>query len=211
MGTQALNDISNLHTTVNSRDLHIEEKTRAHTSEKTNLQKQHDLLKKEAEEWEEVARNTKMKWQADLHAMAGERQTFETQLHAKQKELEETEQIAMTTKKQWDAAAKQAAAKSSDLERQVNELESRFNAKQMELVAKLKDAEEWEQVASNTKKKGDEAARTSAARITGLDDEIATLQTRLAGKQRDLEATHKKAQEWEDAACTAKENPEEAT
>merc|ERR1712064_157428 len=67
------------------------------------------------------------------------------------------------------------------------EMESRLSVLEMEKDRKQQEADEWQEVAMNTKREADMASRKSLKACQDLDAEISTLQATKAAMQREAE------------------------
>merc|ERR1712137_373525 len=138
------------------------------------LQGDVDTKKKEADEWEEVALNTKRDGEAQARRLtvtnqelAAQNETLEQTKRAIVHEHEVKTEIHNANKAELEQKVTQLESELSSTQKKAAENTESWRKERTDLKAQLdamqREADEWQDVAVNTKRSGEDAARTAAA------------------------------------------------
>merc|ERR1712137_887646 len=160
---------------------------------------------KEADEWQEVAMNTKKEGEAAVRRvqaanteLTAQITTLELTKQAMQKEADVKSQMMQKIKMELEEKITASEAEKLNFQRQAREvadsahgskreMESRLSALEIEKDKRQQEADEWQEVAMNTKREADIASNKALKACQDLDAEIATLQATKAAMQWEAE------------------------
>merc|ERR1719240_417912 len=157
------------------------------------LESEKDANIKKAEEWQEIATSCKRDNEQALKRATMEKldleakiDTLEVTKQALHKETELRATRAATAKAELEGRIEEVQAEKETLKMKIakdtgevtrwkSDLEARIRELELEKVAKEREADEWQEVAMDTKNAADEARRKSAQTIRDLEAEIFSL------------------------------------
>jgi len=170
-----------------------------------DLELEKDARQQEADEWQEVAMNTKREGEAATKRLSLANQELDAQIvtleatkQAMQREADvkatamsnavaEYEDKFSAAEKEKENVGKKAKDEMEKLLKEKAQLEARVANLELEKNAREQEADEWQEVAMNTKRDAEESARQTGKTIADLQAEIETLEATKAAMQREAE------------------------